>query len=80
MLILIQAKEKMLLIVLKHIFFKLVINIVYGKTMESLRKRIYVRLFNNCLNVQKICKSKPSFASQNIFSKILLLFIRLYQF
>ena len=28
-------------------FFKLVINSVYGKTMENLRKRINVRLVNN---------------------------------
>ena len=28
-------------------FFKLMINFVYGKTMESLRKRINVRLVNN---------------------------------
>ena len=28
-------------------FFKLIVNSVYGKTMENLRKRIYVRLINN---------------------------------
>ena len=28
-------------------FFKLMINSVYGKTMEKLRKRINVRLVNN---------------------------------
>ena len=32
-------------------FFKLIINSVYGKTMENLRKRIKVRLINNaCLS------------------------------
>ena len=40
-------KEQMLLIVLKKFFFKLMINSVYGKTMENLRKRINVRLINN---------------------------------
>ena len=33
--------------ILKNIFFKLMINSVYGKKMENLRKRINVRLVNN---------------------------------
>ena len=37
----------MLLMILKKIFFQLVISSVYGKTMENLRKRINVRLANN---------------------------------
>ena len=37
----------MLPIVLKKFFFKLMINSVYGKTMENLRKRINFRLVNN---------------------------------
>ena len=40
-------KEQMLLIVLRNIIFKLMINSIYGKTMENLRKRINVRLVNN---------------------------------
>ena len=37
----------MLLKVLKKIFFNLMINNVYSKTMDNLRKRINVRLVNN---------------------------------
>ena len=37
----------MLLIALKNIFLKLMINSAYGKTMENLRKRINVKLLND---------------------------------
>ena len=40
------AKEKMLLIVLK-VFFKLMINSIYGKTMGNLKQRINFRLVNH---------------------------------
>ena len=42
------------------IFFKLIINSVYGKTMENLIKRINVRLVNNAEDNEKY-ESKPSF-------------------
>ena len=45
--ILTLEKEKMLSIVLKKNIFKLMLNSVYGKTMDNLRKRINVRLVNN---------------------------------
>ena len=38
----------------KKDFFKLIINSVYGKTMENLRKRINVRLVNNAKDFFKI--------------------------
>ena len=47
------------------------INSVFGKTMENLRKRINVRLINNAKDYVK-CVSKPTFVSQKIFSKNLV--------
>ena len=41
---------------------------VFGKTMESLRKRISVKLVNNAKDYVR-CVNKPSFVSQKIFSK-----------
>ena len=43
-------------------------NRFFGKTMENLRKRIDVRLVNNAEDYKKYI-SKPSFVSQNVFSK-----------
>ena len=50
-------------------FFKLMINSVYGKTMEHLRKRINVRLVVGNVKDYKKYVSKPSFTSQKLFSK-----------
>ena len=50
-------------------------NSVYGKTMENLRRKINVSLVNNAKDYKK-CVSKPSFISQKMFSKILLLFMK----
>ena len=44
-------------------FFKLMINSVFGKTMENLRKRISVKLVNNTKDYVRYI-SKPSFVSQ----------------
>ena len=48
--------------------FKLMNNSTFGKTMENLRERINVRLFNNAEDYKK-CVRKPSLVSQKIFSK-----------
>ena len=45
--------------ILKKIFFKLMINSVYGKTMENLRKRINVRLVDNKKKIFKYT-SRPT--------------------
>ena len=58
----------MLLIVLKNPFSKLIVNSVYGKTMENLRKRISVKLVNNEKDYLKHA-TKPTFISQKIFDK-----------
>ena len=49
-------------------FFKLMINSVYGKTMEYLRKRINVRLVNNEKDFLKYT-SRPTYITHKIFGK-----------
>ena len=49
-------------------FFKLMINSVYDKAMENLRKRINVRIVNNEKDYLKHV-NKPTFISQKIFDK-----------
>ena len=48
-------------------FLKLMINSVYGKTMENLRKRINVRLVNNADFLKYA--SKPTYITHQIFGK-----------
>ena len=47
------------------------INSVYGKTMENLKKRIDVKLVNNAKDYKKYV-TKSSFVSQKLFSKDLV--------
>ena len=49
-------------------FFKLMINSVYGKTMENLRKRINVRFVNDKKDFLKYT-SKPTYVTHKLFNK-----------
>ena len=49
-------------------FFKLMINSVYRKTMENLRKRINVRLINNAEDFLKYT-GRPTHITHKIFGK-----------
>ena len=49
-------------------FFKLMINSVYGKAMENLRKRTYFRLVNNEKDFLKYT-SRPTHITHKIFDK-----------
>ena len=60
-------------------FFKLMINSVYGKTMENLSKRINVRLVNNAEAFFKYT-SKLTYITHKILIKIMLLFMKLNRF
>ena len=49
-------------------FLKLMINSVYGKTMENLRKRINVRFVNNKKDFLKYT-NKPTYVTHKLFNK-----------
>ena len=49
-------------------FFKLMINSVYGKTMENLRKRVNVRFINNKKYFLKYT-SRPTYVTHKLFNK-----------
>ena len=60
-------------------FFKLMINSVYGETMENLRKRMNVRLVNNEIDFLNIIANQHTLDIKNLV-KIMLLFVKLNQF
>ena len=60
-------------------FFKLMINSVYGKTMENLRKRINVRLVNNEKDFLKYT-SRPRYITHKNFGKDYAAIMKLNQF
>ena len=49
-------------------FFKLMINSVYGKTMENLRKRVNVRLVSNAKDFLKYF-SRPIYITHKLFNE-----------
>ena len=49
-------------------FFILMINSVYGKTMENLRKKMNVRLVNNAKDFLKYT-CRPTYTTHKIFGK-----------
>ena len=66
--ILILKKEKNTANDFEKDFFKLMINSVYGKTMENLRKRINVRFVNNEKDFLKHT-SRPTHVTHKLFDK-----------
>ena len=54
------------------------INSIYGKTMENLRKRSNVRFVNNKKDFLKHT-SRPTYVTHKLFNKHLLLFMKLNQ-
>ena len=62
-----QAKNEF-----EKLFFKLLINAVYGKTMENERKRIDVKLINKCHYGTESLIAKPNFHSCSIFDENLV--------
>ena len=59
-------------------FFKKMINFVYGKTMENLRKRIYVRLVNNARDFYNILADRLILPIKSLV-RIMPLFMKLNQ-
>ncbi|GFV23959.1 c2H2-type domain-containing protein [Trichonephila clavipes] len=50
----------------EKIFYKLMNNAIFGKTMENIRKRVDIRLCNNGEKAEKLI-SKPNFKDRTIF-------------
>ena len=57
-----NTEKKTLVIILKKNIFKLIINSVYGKTIENLRNRINVRLVNSAKYYKKYVRKPICFS------------------
>ena len=55
----------------EEVFFKIMINSVYGKTMENLRRRVDVRLITDEKKLLKM-SSKPTYVNSKIFNENLV--------
>ena len=66
--ILTLKKEKLQIINFRKTFFKLLINAVYGKTIESLGTRVSVKLVDNEKDLLKHT-NKPTYISRKMFDK-----------
>ena len=63
----------------ENVFFKLMNNKVYGKTIENLRKKVNVRFANEAKHYKNYVR-KLSLFHRRYLGKILLLFMKLNQF
>ena len=63
----------------ENVFFKLMNNRVYGKTIENLRKKANVRFVNEAKDYENYVR-KLSLFHRRYLAKILLLFMKLNQF
>ena len=59
--------------ILRKIFFKLMNNSVFGKTMENIRNRVDIRLVTNKKDAKKLI-SKPTYKNRTIFCESLIAF------
>ena len=62
------------MIILKKNIFKLIINSVYGKTIENLRNRINVRLVNSAKYYKKYVRKPSCFSLKKINKNLVAIY------